>query len=115
MHPAAVRAEAIELVSQGLSDCEVARRVGVPRTGGGAWRRARGRRPPPLCPRCWRPAKDFDWSPERYAELLGFYLGDGCIVQAGRTYRLRVSLDMKYPAVICRIHGLLAATFMGNY
>jgi hypothetical protein len=39
----------------------------------------------------WRPP-----DPYSYSWLLGFYLGDGCIARAGRTYQLRVVLDRAY-------------------
>lgn len=37
-----------------------------------------------------------------YAYLFGLYLGDGCITlnANGRSYRLRISLDKKYPQII---------------
>jgi hypothetical protein len=39
-----------------------------------------------------------------YAYILGMYLGDGCITRAGRTERLRITLDKAYPGIIaeCR-------------
>lgn len=37
---------------------------------------------------------------QTYAYLLGLYLGDGNIVKMPRTYRLRVTLDVKYPNII---------------
>ncbi len=37
---------------------------------------------------------------EAYAYLFGLYLGDGNIVKARRVYRLRVTLDAKYPNII---------------
>jgi hypothetical protein len=40
-----------------------------------------------------------------YAYLLGLYLGDGCISQSRRVWRLRIALDAKYPTIIdrCRV------------
>jgi hypothetical protein len=77
--------------------------------------RAPRRRDLPLCPRCWRSlTKRLVWSPARYAELLGFYLGDGCISRVGRTYSLRLSLDPAFPEVASRAATLLAETFAGN-
>ncbi len=35
-----------------------------------------------------------------YAYLLGMYLGDGSLVIARRVYRLRVTLDKRYPGII---------------
>ncbi len=43
-----------------------------------------------------------------YAELLGFYLGDGCIAAGGRTYRLRVFLDAAYPVLAREVAALIA-------
>jgi hypothetical protein len=37
---------------------------------------------------------------ETYAYLLGMYLGDGNIVKMQRIYRLRITLDAKYPNII---------------
>jgi hypothetical protein len=47
--------------------------------------------------------RDAQWKPPDaygYSWLLGFYLGDGCVSCAGRTYQLRVVLDARYPEVI---------------
>ncbi len=38
------------------------------------------------------------FGPAEYAELLGLYLGDGHVVRAGRTHRLRLSLDARHRA-----------------
>jgi hypothetical protein len=40
-----------------------------------------------------------------YCYLLGIYLGDGCISRDRRSWRLRIILDKKYPAIIdrCRL------------
>jgi hypothetical protein len=101
MHPPEVRAEAMTLIEQGLNDCEVARCLGIPRGTIRDWRRPTyvPRRQTPLetCPRCWRAAKPIRFMPDDYAELLGLYLGDGCISEGARTQRLRLSLDAKYP------------------
>ena len=35
-----------------------------------------------------------------YAYLLGMYLGDGYIDQLPRTYRMRITLDARYPSII---------------
>jgi len=51
---------------------------------------------------------------EDYAELLGLYLGDGCIASAGRTQRLRISLDARYPAVVARTEHLLRRCLPAN-
>lgn len=35
-----------------------------------------------------------------YAYVLGLYLGDGCISEYGRQTRLRIFLDVRYPAIV---------------
>jgi hypothetical protein len=35
-----------------------------------------------------------------YGYLLGLYLGDGCISESARTYRIRITLDAAYPRII---------------
>src|SRR3954452_16281796 len=112
MHPPEIRAEALALVEQGLNDCEISRRLGVPRLTILDWRR-----PPKeryarrlireTCRRCWHPAKPMRFTQSDYAELLGFYLGDGCISDHARTQRLRISLDSKYPGIIEAARSLL--------
>jgi hypothetical protein len=54
------------------------------------------------------------FTPEDYAELLGFYLGDGCISSGPRTVRLRIALDLKYPQIIEAARALLARCFPQN-
>jgi hypothetical protein len=118
MHPPNVRAEALALVDAGLNDCEISRRLGIPRRTILDWRRPtyvpRRSTPLELCPRCWRRAKPIGFTPEDYAELLGFYLGDGCISEVARTQRLRISLDSKYPGIIESARGLLERCFPDN-
>src|SRR3954447_11720916 len=120
MHPPKIRAEALALVEQGLNDCEISRRLGVPRSTVRDWRcptyipRHGTPRFPETCPRCWLAAKPMTISAEDYAELLGFYLGDGCISDLPRTQRLRIALDLKYPGIIRSAHGLLRRCFPEN-
>jgi hypothetical protein len=49
-----------------------------------------------------------------YTELLGLYLGDGCISEGPRTQRLRLSLDAKYPLMNKEIKSLLRRCFPQN-
>lgn len=48
--------------------------------------------------------------PESYAHLLGLYLGDGWVWEAGRTFGLRLALDARYPAIIEGAAAAMAAT-----
>src|SRR5436190_11966629 len=100
MHPPHIRNEALALVEAGLNDCEISRRLGIPRRTILDWRRPSyvPRRTFPLetCPRCWQAAKPMRFTPGDYTELLGLYLGDGCISEGPRAQRLRLHLDAKY-------------------
>jgi Homeodomain-like domain-containing protein len=102
MHPRRVRERALALIEQGLNDCEVSRRIGVPRTTVRDWRRPRYVRIPPsaFCHRCWGESKRMHFTSGDYAELLGLYLGDGCISRGPRTFTLRLFLDAKSSGII---------------
>jgi hypothetical protein len=116
MHPLHVRAKALALVDQGLNDCEISRRTGIPRTTVRDWRRPTyvPREPAGRCPRCWLRAKPMRFTLEDYAELLALYLGDGCISQHPRTQRLRIVLDTKYSRIIRDTRALLGRCFRHN-
>lgn len=61
--------------------------------------RAASPRPrPEYCHVCAEASPDF--AVRSYAYLLGLYLGDGCISEVPRTFRLRVVLDASYPEII---------------
>lgn len=118
MHPVSLRRQALDLVAEGLADAEIARRLEVPRTTVRDWRApryvARVPRPTSVCPRCWRSTPLLRFTPADYCFLLGLYLGDGCISRMGRTYRLRISLDSKYPAIMEEVRGVLERCFPHN-
>src|SRR5688572_17275219 len=91
--------EAMRWVTWGLNDCQVSRMMDVPRGTIRDWRHGKhksGQRAPQNCPICTGRDLDREW----YAYLLGLYLGDGCISRHPRTYRLRISLDIRYPSII---------------
>jgi hypothetical protein len=105
VHSPVVRQAALDLIAQGLNDCEVGRRLGVPRRTVRDWRVPTyvprpGGRVEAVCFRCWRPTSTVLFTPADYAELLGLYLGDGHITQMARAQRLRLMLDAKYPVVV---------------
>jgi hypothetical protein len=118
MHPPHVKQQALELIAAGHNDCEVSRRVGIPRGTIRDWRRPTyvSRRDMPLgiCPRCWRATKPMCFRPGDYAELLAIYLGDGCISEHARAQRLRVHLDARYPVMNDEIRALLQRCFPEN-
>ena len=53
------------------------------------------------------------WQPPdaaSYAYLLGLYLGDGCVAPHGRTARLVITLDGRYPYIVREAQRAVAAT-----
>jgi hypothetical protein len=93
------------LIAEGLNDCEIGRRLGIPRGTIRDWRH--GKIPKYAgegrlggvgdCPVCDGADLDRAW----YAYLLGMYLGDGCISPTRRcVYNLRVALDISYINII---------------
>jgi hypothetical protein len=48
---------------------------------------------------------------EKYAYIFGLYLGDGSIVRVRQVYRLRITLDIKYPQIIESCINALAQLF----
>src|SRR4051812_45413324 len=109
------RAEILRLVEEGINDCEISRRTGVLRTTVRDIRRPRRRRPGLTCPRCWRRIKPLAMTADRYAELLGLYLGDGCISRLGRTHSLRFSLDAKYAGIVTATRELMTVAFPDHH
>ena len=91
------------LIAAGVNDCEIARQLGVPRTTVRDWR---------CRPQIWRRPDngapcgvyhDFAALPvAAYCYVLAMYLGDGSISRGSRVWRIRITLDQKYPAIIER-------------
>ena len=109
MHSSDVRQAALDLFAQGFNDCDVSRRLGVPRRTVRDSRLPRnGLRPKAVCFRCWQPTSPVLFTPTDYAELLGLYLGDGHITQMARVQRLRLMLDAKYAVVVDEAADLIS-------
>lgn len=92
------------LIAAGVNDCAIARQTGIPRRTVWDWRYS-----PRVRPRKTAESSgcgvDHDFSSipgAPYCYLLGLYLGDGCISRNGRVWRLRITLDSKYPGIIDR-------------
>ena len=87
----------------GLTDVEVARRTGIPRSTVRDWRRGRipgqaSGRQAKRCPICTPGGPELPGG--AYSYLLGPYLGDGYVARHPRTYCLRIFLDAAYPAIV---------------
>jgi hypothetical protein len=116
VHPTVTRAAALELMRAGCNDCEIGRRLGVPRTTVRDWRHPRYEHAslPRDCKRCWLPMTTVKFTTKDYAELLGLYLGDGHISVIRHTTRLRLSLDAAYPGIVADADALLRRCFPAN-
>lgn len=92
-------ADVLTLTATGLSDHEVTRRTGVPRSTVHRWRTVGSPSSPSTpCPVC---AGGDPPPPEAYAYLLGLYLGDGWIGAHPReVHRLNIYLDASYPDIV---------------
>lgn len=94
---------ALDLVSSGLSDYEVSRRTGIPRSTILNWRRGQVpslHGPHSRCSRCADGGAQLVPA-SSYAYLLGQYLGDGCLFKVGQgSYGLRIYSDASYPGII---------------
>jgi hypothetical protein len=106
MHPPRTVSEAIRLSQSGLSDYEVARRLGIPRSTVQNWRLSgppQRRRPTRIL--LTRPLDD-----RAYSYVLGMYLGDGWLSHHGQTTTgLSFKLDARYPAIVEECVSAVAA------
>jgi hypothetical protein len=111
MRPREQYDEVDRLIRWGMNDCQISRLTGVPRTTVLGWRQAESsRRGFPGVGGRWkalhaarRPCQQLDRLTHvgrSYGYLLGLYLGDGCISPNKGGYRLRISLDERYPRII---------------
>jgi hypothetical protein len=108
-HPVNVVARGLELAGEGRTATEVARRLGIPRATVRDWMYGRvPKRASPgrsgACATCGD-LHDFAGLPTAYVQLLGLYLGDGCLSAHRRdVFKLRISLDARYPEIVeeCR-------------
>ena len=105
----------LELVADGLNDCEIARSTGIPRTTVRGWRRGNYPRRPGGAD-C-SAEEHLPLPAEEYAYLLGLYLGDGCLSVNPRSgvWRLRVSMDVRYPGIINECCRAMEAMFPGKH
>jgi Homeodomain-like domain len=115
MHSAEEFNAAKRLIEAGVHDCAIARQLGVPRTTVRDWRCR-----PQIQPRLVSTAPcgvvhDFSVLPAAaYCYVLGLYLGDGSISRNRRVWRLRVTLDKKYPAIIDRCRQAIEMLMPGQ-
>lgn len=114
-HPLSTRATVVSRVVSGETPRAVARDLGISVTTAYAWLRSEA--PHVIsaaapCVRCAAPER-LPPDPAAYAQLLGSYLGDGCLSRTARSWVLRVSCDDAWPAVADEV-ALLLHVVSGN-
>jgi hypothetical protein len=99
------------LIAAGLNDCAIARQTGIPRRTVNDWRHNRRT----TMPRDSCSSHDFSMLPsDSYSYLLGMYLGDGYVSRCRSVWRLRVTLDKKYPGIIANCCAAIDKIMLGQ-
>lgn len=107
-HPAWKVDLVVTLRTTGLGARRIGRQLGIPTSTVTDWLAGRapsgrGRTGSRIegCAVCGHETHVYERLPPDYTYLLGLYLGDGCIsAHRRRVYRLRITLDAAYPAII---------------
>ena len=107
MYPLARRQEALRLLASGRSLSEVSRDLGISHSTLREWRE----RGPHI--RSDLPSRE-NIARSPYAALLGYYLGDGCLSAAPRTFVRRVSCDRAYPRIIEDVTRCIKSVHVGS-
>ncbi|BBY46416.1 helix-turn-helix domain-containing protein [Mycolicibacterium celeriflavum] len=103
------------LIAAGVNDCAIARQLGIPRTTVRDWRSRPQARPRLVAGTPCGVLHDFSTlPPAAYSYVLGMYLGDGSISRNRRVWRLRITLDKKYPAIIARCRQAIEILMPGQ-
>src|SRR3954469_18891892 len=107
----------LQLIDAGSTHRQISAETGIPLATVRGW--ARGRRSLPrepadgliACEGCGAHVCEHDALPTgAYSYLLGVYLGDGNLVrQKGRSYSLRIALDVAYPGIIAEVGDAIDA------
>jgi hypothetical protein len=114
----------MRLGHEGLNNCEIARKTGIPRKTISHWRNGRaprfgqgedGRRGG-VCAGCGDPRHPMpSLLIYSYAYLLGLYLGDGCLLKHPRgVFRLHVFLDATYPVIAAECEAAMSLVMPSN-
>jgi hypothetical protein len=103
------------LIAAGMNDCAIARVTGIPRRTVCDLRRRPPIRARSTCTSKCTAVDVCDLPAPAYACLLGLYLGDGCVSRHPRAWRLRITLDKKYPGIIDRCCAAIDALFPAQH
>ncbi len=118
MHPQSRVAEVLRLSEAGNTSTEIALTTGLPRSTVRAWRSGalpHSHNPRKGCTTCGGDPHNFSGLGSSYSYLLGLYLGDGSIASHPRgVYKLRITLDARYPRIIDECASAIAAVMPRN-
>ncbi|WP_307828123.1 transcriptional regulator [Nocardioides sp. SYSU D00038] len=103
MYDDPTRDRALAMLAAGRTLSETSRALGISRAALREWRDQPRAGRTNTCPR----TPGHEPSPDAYVELLGYYLGDGCISDCGRYHSLRISCDAALPGVVKRVAEVL--------
>lgn len=106
--------EVLRLVEEDLSDSAISRMTGIPRTTIRDWRRGFGSIANRQSDGCGADHDFASMSAADYVYLLGLYLGDGYIAKSQRVWKLRITLDKRYPMIIEECAASMEALMPGQ-
>lgn len=98
------------LLARGEDSRAISRATGIPDSTVRTWKRQPDRR----TIRAADCSGQHDVPSSDYAYLFGLYLGDGCIATHPRTYRLRITLDSRYPGIVDECCRAMMAVLPNN-
>jgi hypothetical protein len=116
MRPSDDRQTVRDLARDGLTDSQISRLTGIPRSTVRYWLRPRVEKKSPICERCG--SRGFDFAalpPATYGYLLGLYLGDGCLSRCPRdVWKLRIACCVEYPQLLLWCEDAIRRVFPNN-
>lgn len=112
MYDTRIRQSALDSLAAGETLSSVSRRLSVSRSAIRAWRDEPAPSvDPTACPRC----TDSTLAADEYSQLLGLYLGDGCLSEHRKAvFALRIACDDAYPGIIAETAKVTAVVNPGR-
>jgi hypothetical protein len=112
VYDASTRRLALSALGGGEALSSVSKRLGISRSTLRSWRdQPVPDHDPTACPRC----SGLPLPQPEYAQLLGLYLGDGCLSEHKKAvYALRIACDDGYSDVIAETAAIVRAVYPGR-
>jgi hypothetical protein len=102
------------LAREGLGASQIAARTGIPRSTLRYWLQGHVSRRAGGCELCGREHSPAGLPPSAYSYLFALYLGDGCLLKNPRAWRLDITMDTRYPALIVECASAMAELMPEN-